>query len=180
MLQERKISSKINYDVLRSLTAVDPCDEETSSSAAAIEEPITVIESGPVVRGGSKRKIEEKIEHPGPSNAKKSKSSRSSRKKSIDEKSKDDADSISVSDTVDKESSVPISIENVEEDTHIETDTEKHDDEEEEEEDDDDVIADTQQDVVIESGPVVQPNLEDQEAVIESGEVFYTEEGKLI
>lgn len=68
MLKERKISSKINYDVLRSLTTgVDLMDDlpsssnYPSSSSQLPFDPFTVIESGPIIPPSGynlKRKLE--------------------------------------------------------------------------------------------------------------------------
>ncbi|ODM90214.1 Transcription factor IIIB 90 kDa subunit [Orchesella cincta] len=63
MLMERKMSNKINYDVLRSLTSgVDGVEGLLSGNDEAnvvSAEPITVIESGPVVPPARKRKLTE-------------------------------------------------------------------------------------------------------------------------
>lgn len=84
MLMERKMSNKINYDVLRSLTstAVDGADAPATllsgkeDSTVNDSEPVTVIESGPVVPPTRKRTVtESELEggFPAPAPAKKSK-----------------------------------------------------------------------------------------------------------
>lgn len=61
---ERKMSNKINYDVLRSLTSTldgnpDPLSGGNEEQNAVTTEPVTVIESGPVVPPERKRKLTE-------------------------------------------------------------------------------------------------------------------------
>jgi len=73
------MSSKINYDVLRSLTSSSDVNEEgasTSASASAVVEPVTVIESGPIIP--LKRKLEQPSGTPYSKKAKVSKSKKKS------------------------------------------------------------------------------------------------------
>ncbi|CAL8093163.1 unnamed protein product [Orchesella dallaii] len=62
MLMERKMSNKINYDVLKTLSGVDGAEGLLSGNeeaSTASTEPVTVIESGPVVPPSRKRNLTE-------------------------------------------------------------------------------------------------------------------------